>query len=338
MTDTALYHASLLWNVLIFSFPAKLLFFRVIPDCTLVQSRVVYWVLWISSMLFAILINPRNRKSTATIYAAFGFCNTLYLFASLSDLYPGQILLISACILLGVLAYGTLTLLRHSRTLRILCNTLYRCWQITGICLTAVLILFSLCRIAGVPLVRSSTTPKDPRAHSETLADKADTILLLQDALWEQLSAPERLDVLQTIANIEAEYLGLPHELTVISDPGEESLLGYYNDDTHCITICTDHLLRDHPRSVLLTLTHEAYHAYEHRLVDLFDSLSPQDRELLLFNRVQTYKQEFANYNDGSDDYFGYYFQRVEQDSDSYSTAAADRYYEVLENYIPQPD
>jgi hypothetical protein len=123
-----------------------------------------------------------------------------------------------------------------------------------------------------------------------------------------------------------------------ISDPGEESLLGYYNDDTHCITICTDHLLRDHPRSVLLTLTHEAYHAYEHRLVDLFDSLSPQDRELLLFNRVQTYKQEFANYNDGSDDYFGYFFQRVEQDSDSYSTAAADRYYEVLENYISQPD
>ena len=59
-----------------------------------------------------------------------------------------------------------------------------------------------------------------------------DTILLLQEDEWEKLSAQERLDVLQTVANIEQRYLGLPNELNVGVANLDADILGYYTDQT----------------------------------------------------------------------------------------------------------
>ena len=79
----------------------------------------------------------------------------------------------------------------------------------------------------------------------------------------------DRIDVLQTVADIEAAYWGLPHKLTVITSRTAEHILGHYIDQTHTITIDTNHLQQGNSSDILETLTHEAYHAYEYRLADV---------------------------------------------------------------------
>ena len=69
-----------------------------------------------------------------------------------------------------------------------------------------------------------------------------DTILLLQEDEWEKLSAQERLDVLQAVANIEQRYLGLPNELNVGVANLDADILGYYTDKTHEIIVSADSL------------------------------------------------------------------------------------------------
>ena len=91
---------------------------------------------------------------------------------------------------------------------------------------------------------------------------------MLQEDEWEKLSAQERLDVLQAVANIEQRYLGLPNELNVGVANLDADILGYYTDKTHEIIVSADSLLYDSPWEVLDTICHEAYHSYQYRLVE----------------------------------------------------------------------
>jgi len=59
-------------------------------------------------------------------------------------------------------------------------------------------------------------------------------------------------------------------------------------------------------REVLRTLYHEAYHAYEHRLVDQYNALRPEEQKLRLYARAAQYAAEFQNYQDGSEDFARY--------------------------------
>ena len=77
---------------------------------------------------------------------------------------------------------------------------------------------------------------------------------MLQEDEWEKLSAQERLDVLQAVANIEQRYLGLPNELNVGVANLDTDILGYYTDTTHEIIVSAERLLNDSPWQVLDTL------------------------------------------------------------------------------------
>lgn len=121
----------------------------------------------------------------------------------------------------------------------------------------------------GSSLLKSDVRPATKTNLSEqTIANNMDTILLLQEDEWEKLSAQERLDVLQTVANIEQRYLGLPNELNVGVANLDADILGYYTDKTHEIIVSADSLLYDSPWEVLDTICHEAYHSYQYRLVE----------------------------------------------------------------------
>ena len=59
-----------------------------------------------------------------------------------------------------------------------------------------------------------------------------------------------------------------------------------YKDRTHVITINIDHLEVDQAHDILDSLCHEARHAYQHRLCDVYDSISEEQRELLVFYNI----------------------------------------------------
>ena len=58
-----------------------------------------------------------------------------------------------------------------------------------------------------------ATTYKE--AGEQTINNYIESVLMLQKKLWVDLSVPERLNILQTVANIERRLFGIPHELNV---------------------------------------------------------------------------------------------------------------------------
>ena len=75
--------------------------------------------------------------------------------------------------------------------------------------------------------------------------------------------------------------------------------MGYYSDNTHEIVIDMDSLLNDLSWEVLDTVCHEAYHSYQHRIVDAFNNADGNSKNLKMFRKASSYASEFNNYISG---------------------------------------
>ena len=64
-----------------------------------------------------------------------------------------------------------------------------------------------------------------------------DAVLKLQPTVWDDLNTHERIDVLQTVCNIETHYLGLNDPVTVQGDNLSPYTLGAYSDAQKLIRI-----------------------------------------------------------------------------------------------------
>ena len=141
-----------------------------------------------------------------------------------------------------------------------------------------------LCQIFGDSILKSSVSATvNEQGVSQTISNNIDTVLLLREEEWSQLTTQEKLDTLQTVANIEAHYLGLPNELNVgIANLGEYTL-ACYNDNTHTISIDLNHLENDSVYDVLDSCCHEAYHSYQHRLVEAYNAADENSKGLRIY-------------------------------------------------------
>ena len=88
------------------------------------------------------------------------------------------------------------------------------------------------------------------------------SVLKLQPQIWEELTTRDRLDVLQTVCNIEVCYLGITDPVTVQADNLPENTLGTYRDDLRLVLVNLDHIENDLVDEVLDTVLHEVYHCY----------------------------------------------------------------------------
>ena len=138
---------------------------------------------------------------------------------------------------------------------------------------------------------------------------------------------------MKTVADIEANYLGIP-EANVCADPLRETLLGSYNFSQNTVTLNLHQLSTQDAHTMLLVICHEMYHAYQHRLVNLYDQVEEEYRELQLFSQTATYKEEFSNYVDAKEDYDGYATQLCEQKSNEYARIAVKEYYARISQYL----
>lgn len=201
---------------------------------------------------------------------------------------------------------------------------------LAALCLTLLFIPVGVKAALGCDLFYPAVAPAASSAENHTIAGHLEELRKLEEDTWETLDRAERLDLLQTVANIEDTYLGLPHELFVTAGDLPESIAGQYDDGTHTITLDADYLMNRLARDVLDTVCHEAYHAYQHRLCDAYDSLDSDFKGLLLFYRTEKYTVDFKNYYSG-DDFDAYYSQQVEVDARNYAADAVEDYYAKIE-------
>lgn len=318
--------------------------YTVIPGFAPVRSRMVFLGLVFSLVLAGYLIVPRSRRTRLcafiNINTPLAIYSILVYYTPLRGVINALLLGSALCLLVYAVFSGAICLSdirtgvfrKHAK--RFLKFFFHRSYMIVAGTLSAAYLVMVVYVIFGGTALNSSVTTETPKVNNETIAGNMDTVLLLQEDRWAELSAQEKLDVLQTVANIEATYLGIPHELHVKTDMLGEWVLGCYADDSHTIFVNAEMYLEESAHEMVRVISHEAYHAYEYRLVDLYQGASDSLRNLRLFNRISKYEYEFNNYIDGELDAVGYALQLVEIDSDAYAASAVDDYYEAIAEHL----
>ena len=127
------------------------------------------------------------------------------------------------------------------------------------------------------------------------------------------------MNALQTMANIQAASLGIPHELKVSAGPAKENVIAHYREQYYSITFNIDMIDDLSARDALYTLLHECYPAYEYCMVDLLKDADEKYYNIKEVQKALQYQNEFANYENGYTDYYAYADQWCEYYANDYA-------------------
>lgn len=187
-------------------------------------------------------------------------------------------------------------------------------------------------------LARAVMSVSDAREYAQVKAmtetQRMDAISMLDEDTWQSLSASQRLSVLQTVADLESSKLGLPQRLLVRVAELEDPVAGSYVDADRTITVSAQALIRLSAMENLRIICHEAYHAYQYRLVEVYENLDSGEKDLLVFRNAAQYAREFADYASAEGDPESYYLQLCERESRSYAEEAVRQYYDEIAVYL----
>ena len=339
---------SVAWQYVIGLIWYKNLLFRVLPCHDVYDSLQLLLIMMLTSVGFFMIVMHR-RKNGWTAMACFVLPFGLYTILTYSTTSALFIRVVMGTSILFSLAYSIFLFTRKIKhrgknaRRKVLRNRLSRCMYFVS-CIMAVGMLSLMVGIGwngyfGTGLVTSSVEAEGLHQdikNEDTMEVNKDTILKLQPAVWEDLNTHERIDVLQTVCNVETHYLGLNYPVTVQGDNLSPYTLGAYSDAQRLIRINLDHIENDPVEDVLSTILHEIHHSYEHRLADVFDNISPEYRNLRLFKDATHYSQEVDDYINPRDDYYGYMTQRLEMDSETYAELGVHEYYAHIADWIEE--
>lgn len=165
-----------------------------------------------------------------------------------------------------------------------------------------------------------------PDAQEWNREEQKEVLLTLQDEEWEGLSGEERLQTLQTVANIECVELGIPCLVSVRAASLEENVAGEYSYMEHQIRIDKDLLERGTAYDALEVILHECRHAWQRACVEAYQSCGENFRNLSLFRDAAVWAEEFENYivpeEEDVSSILAYEEQSTERDSRNYAEKA----------------
>ena len=314
--------------------------FRCLFGTTYFMSKMILWclLLLISGLGCYLSLNNHRDKvrvfvNTVTPYGLF----TLFAYwKNLPTLFSIAVVLI----LLGGATIFTLRMkprIRHPNKKLIIKTRLWQAFWGSRV-IAACVFLVLVATLCGVILTGHSLVPVQEPAviyqpDSEyTIESQINVLGNMREEIWSGLSTDERIETLQVIANIEAQELGLPNELRVILVPDEDKTIAGYQDSTHTIRFNIDYLDSLSAKESLISICHEAEHAYQHRLVNVYDEIDDDYKNLPVFQTAAKYKNEFQNYIDVNkeENFDDYYFQACEVNARIVSEHRAEEYYSTI--------
>lgn len=296
----------------------------------------------LSILICAFALNRSMRTGwtvTTALVVPFGLYTVLTYIKTVGN---WMLIVLTSAVALSAI-YTVLLMIRKIKNRRnkgkVIKRRLHRCCvasqSIVAVALLMVMGIIGAQGVLGDNILNSSiSAAASNQSVPQTIGNNIDTILLLQEEEWANLTTQEKLDILQTVANIEAHYLGLPNELNVGAANFGESTLACYNDRTYTISIDLNHLENDSVYDVLDSCCHEAYHSYQHRLVDTYNAADENSKGLRIYRPAAQYGQEFSNYIDGDYDFCSYYYQDCEIDARDYAEDAVYDYYDRIFEYL----
>ena len=320
----------------------KNLLFRCLPNTTYSTSRFVLWVMIFVSIIACSGWLFKNRRTGWSILKSLLFPYGFYTVFTYWKTFRVRIILVFLIASVISLLIGTFLMTRRinrrKKVKRIIKRRFFRCMVVTGDIITVafaiIMIPVLLKGVFGMALFRPNTDSKiGNTAEEQTISFNIGTVTKLKEDEWKLLSTNDKLNVLQCVANIEAYHLGLPNELNVSAANLEVDTVANYSDAFHRISISLEHLENDTAEELLKACCHEAFHSYQHRLVDAYNESSEENKNLRIYKKVIRYADEFDSYLDGDDDFWSYYFQQCEKDARAYAEDAVRDYYSKIEEY-----
>lgn len=297
--------------------------FMCVPNLSYGISKTILYALLVIGCVFGITKNIKTKRNNFSMAV-----NTIIPFGIYTIIVylhyfkVATILVISIALLLialyGMLIFGrkinnisrkNIILKRRFRTFA------YGSRSLLAMCMAVVIVFVGVKTTLSGSLLKSDVQAANVQTNEEwTIANNIDTVCKLQDSVWQGLSLDERVDVLQVICNIEANYLGTDFEFNLSVSPLDEYVQGQFNENTHNITIDMELVKFGSSEEVLSTLLHECYHGYEYSCISLLDDFAEEEKNLYIYKKIVEYKKGFDNYNK-----IPYYTNPVEIDARKYS-------------------
>lgn len=222
-------------------------------------------------------------------------------------------LLIAVMITYSVfIAFQTIRIIMKKKKLRVI-----------GRALNNILAALSVISIIGMwgYCLTGMYTADEPAASSIKMAEDGelwdsnqDMLRLWKEDTYTDLSDEKKKTLFQQLIDLECAYWGIEPVELVVEEYESETLMGYYVDENHIISIREE--MFGLPREeVINTLLHETHHAYIHKLmesVDLRDKNIEKNKNLRIYKELYKYKEGIENYTSAETDYDSYYNNPIE--------------------------
>lgn len=337
----------LLWLVMAMIWYRNVLF-TALPGMTVKQSKIILWISALVLVAFGCIITIKKRRNGLSLFINVLLPYELYAVISYRTYLPrlvwGSVLfgciLSLAFILLGLLPMAHSAQQSAARRKRQVVHSLLGARTITALCILILIVPVGVSNVFGLGLLTTKTPLVSAASEADewTVKNNIDTISLLREEAWEKLNPQQKLDVLGVILNIEIRYLGLNHEVYLKSSVLDGETAAHYNHKDHEIVVDIDLLKTASAADVLDSLCHECYHAYQYQIIALYEASPEEYRDMLLFQYVDSYMEEFSNYDDGSQDPMNYYYQTVEVQARQYAEVSVADYYGRIGAYLEVGD
>ncbi len=321
----------------------KRILFRCLPACSFFESKLILLGIIATQYIVKFVMKKIGNRNEVSI--SFDLISGYGIYTVLTYYQIRRTLVMNCLIIFGILSiiYSILIMsqkIKNRKEIgRTLCGRIVRIVSATqkfmGMGFTFIMLVSGINILFGSSIMKSKVNPETRASTNGQLSsNKMETLILLQEDSWSMLTIQERLDVLQTVANIERKYFGLPNELNIGAANLNEGIMGYYSDKTHEIILSMDSLLYDSPWILLDTVCHEAYHSYQYRMVDAWQGADECNKNLKLFSNANSYASEFNNYIEGDENFCDYYSQDCESDARKYAEDSVADYYLKIHEYL----
>ena len=189
--------------------------------------------------------------------------------------------------------------------------------------------------VANIPLIRPSLQSSNEfiQENNSLVMAHIDNVTQFDDAAWDKLGLNKRIDLLQTVLNIETTYLGM-HPVTIVSNKLDNNTLGQYSHDSKIIDIDFERLTSASPEECLKTLLHEVRHAYQYYVVEMLDWNSTDVQTEYFYKEARRWKFELENYISGRDCFETYYNQSIEWDARMYAEIEYITYKQYIDGHF----
>ena len=323
-------------------------FFVGIPGMTVSQSKRILWLSVLVLVALGCIITIKRRRNALSVFVNIFLPYEMYAAVTYCTFLPGLVwssVLLSVFLSIAFIVLGAFPV-KSDRQRRAgwwkqqVRHSLLGARTIVAICMLILIVPIGIRLVFGLGLMNTSTpsVADASEAGEWTVKNKIDSVCLLREDDWEELSAQKKMDVLGVILNIEIRYLGINHEIYLKSGVLDDDTAARYNHREREIEIDIGQLQSASAADVLNSLCHECYHSYQYQMIALYESTSEEYQNMLLFQHVDNYINEFTNYIDGSEDPLGYYLQTTEIQARRYAELAVEDYYERIDDCLQEAD